>query len=471
MLFNSFEFLIFFPIVCITYFLLKNNKYRNPFLLVASYYFYMNWKPIYALLLIASTLITYFGGILIENKNDNKKSKKIFLILSLVFNLGILFVFKYYNFINGSIFNILQILGIRWVIPNLDILLPIGISFYTFIAAGYIIDIYKGNIKAERNIITYSLFIAFFPQILAGPIGRAKTMLPQFHKEHSFSYDNAVEGIKMMIWGYFMKLCVADRISEYVNAVFDNVPMHNGNSLILASILFTLQIYCDFAGYSNIAIGAGKVMGYDLMENFHRPYLSLSIKEFWKRWHISLSSWFMDYLYIPLGGNRVKYWRYLFNLFITFAVSGIWHGANWTFFLWGSLHGIYLIIYNIRVKFIGKIKNPNNFIRLLSRISVFCLVSFAWIFFRANNVNDLFVIITKIFTQRGNIFINKTLFFYSFMSLTILIFKDIKDEFNIKLNFMHSKYTIIRYCSVILLITFILLFGALNGGNFIYFKF
>lgn len=235
----------------------------------------------------------------------------------------------------------------RWNVPNLDILLPVGISFYTFQAVGYSVDVYRGTIKAEKNFFTYALFVSFFPQLVAGPIERAKNLLPQFHEEHSFKYDDVAEGFKQMLWGFFMKLCVADRLSAYVDAVYNNVGNHNGTSMIVATIFFTFQIYCDFGGYSNIAIGAARVMGFRLMENFKRPYLSMSVKEFWKRWHISLSSWFMDYVYIPLGGNRVKYGRHLLNLMITFLVSGIWHGANWTFFLWGALHGTYLVIGNV----------------------------------------------------------------------------------------------------------------------------
>lgn len=336
MLFNSLEFLLFFPTVCIIYFLLGKNKFRNPFLLLASYYFYMNWKPIYAVLILTSTILTYACGLLVEKYSGDKNKQKLFLINSLVLNFGILFIFKYFNFVNESIFHILSIAGLKWTVPNLDVLLPVGISFYTFQAVGYSIDVYRGTIKAERNFITYALFVSFFPQLVAGPIERAKNLLPQFHSEHHFDADNVAEGIKQMIWGFFMKLCVADVLSSYVDAVYNNVANHNGTSMILATLFFTIQIYCDFAGYSNIAIGAARVMGYRLMENFKQPYFSLNIKEFWRRWHISLSTWFMDYLYIPLGGNRVSYPRHLLNLAITFLVSGVWHGANWTFVLWGG---------------------------------------------------------------------------------------------------------------------------------------
>ncbi len=471
MLFNSFEFLIFFPIVCLIYFLLGKNKYRNIFLLIASYYFYMNWKPIYAILIFSSTVITYLAGLYVEKNKDNVKSRKMFLTISIVINFSILFIFKYYNFINDNVWNLMTFLGVKWRVPNLDILLPVGISFYTFQAVGYTIDVYKGTIKAEKNFFIYALFVSFFPQLVAGPIEKAKNLLPQFHKEHKFKYENVSEGFKQMLWGFFMKLCVADRISEYVNAAYNNVDAHNGTTLLVATIFFTFQIYCDFAGYSNIAIGAAKIMGYNLMENFRRPYFSLSVKEFWKRWNISLSTWLMDYVYIPLGGSRVKYLRHLLNLMITFLISGIWHGANWTFILWGALHGVFLIIDNVFKKYIYK-SNSKSFIAKIINISLtFILVSFAWIFFRANNITDAFLIIKKILLNQGTLFFDPMVMFFGLSSLFILILKDIKDEFNLKLNFMHSEYYIVRYLSIIFLISFIMQMAAFNGGQFIYFQF
>lgn len=470
MLFNSFEFLIFFPVVCIIYFSLK-GKWRIPFLLIASYFFYMNWMPVYAVLIMTSTILTYYCGLLVEKHAENKPKKKAFLVTSLVINFAILFVFKYFNFINESVFGLLEYAGLRWSVPNLDVLLPVGISFYTFQAVGYSIDVYRGSIKAEKSFMTYALFVSFFPQLVAGPIERAKNLLPQFHEEHEFSYDNAIEGLKQMIWGFFMKLCVADVLSDYVNAVFNNVTQHNGTSMIVATIFFTFQIYCDFGGYSNIAIGAARVMGFNLMENFHRPYLSLNIKEFWKRWHISLSTWFMDYVYIPLGGNRVKYPRHLLNLMVTFLVSGIWHGANWTFVLWGGLHGTYQVIGNIWRKYVHKSDYSTAFSRFLGTIFCFILVAFAWIFFRANNVNDAFFIVDKIFTDRGALFIDKSTFLYGFVALFILIFKEVKDNFNWRINFMHSKSIVIRYISTAMLIVYIMLLGSFSSGQFIYFQF
>lgn len=471
MLFNSFEFLVFFPVVCLIYFLLKNNRLRIPFLLIASYYFYMSWKPGYALLILTSTVLTYLCGLLVEKYSGNKPKQKAFLVTSLVINFGILFLFKYFNFFGDSISALFSACGIGLQVPNLDVLLPVGISFYTFQAVGYSIDVYRGTIKAERNFITYALFVSFFPQLVAGPIERAKNLLPQFHEEHTFHYNDAIEGLKQMLWGFFMKLCVADMISEYVDAVFNNVAHHNGTSMLIATFFFTIQIYCDFGGYSNIAIGAARVMGFRLMENFHLPYFSLNIKEFWKRWHISLSSWFMDYVYIPLGGNRVSYPRHLLNLIITFLVSGLWHGANWTFVIWGGLHGVYQVLGNIWHKFVHKPEYKSIFSRLFSMGFCFVLVAFAWIFFRANNVTDAFTIVGKIFTKPGTPFVDMSVLTQGVMALCILLFKDTKDQFGWNIHLLHSKSVIVRYISVIALMIYIVLFGALNGGQFIYFQF
>ena len=471
MLFNSFEFLIFFPTVCLIYFLLRKNKFRNPFLLIASYYFYMNWEPIYAVLILTSTILTYSCGLLVEKYSKKKKKQKLFLAISMILNLGIIFIFKYFNFINDSIFKLLSLVGLRWTVPNLNILLPVGISFYTFQAVGYSIDVYRGTIKAERSFLTYALFVSFFPQLVAGPIERAKNLLPQFHVEHQFNADDFIEGIKQMIWGFFMKLCIADCLYPYVDAVYNNIQNHNGLSLILATIFFTFQIYCDFAGYSNIAIGAARIMGFRLMQNFRQPYFAISIKEFWKRWHISLSTWFMDYLYIPMGGNRVNYGRYLLNLMITFIVSGLWHGANWTFVIWGALHGTYLILESLTKQLTNATQNKSIISKVISTTLCFLLVSFAWIFFRANSIEDAFAIVGKIFTEWGPLFTDKEAFLYGFAGLLILLIKDTKDNFGLRLNFMHSKFTIVRHASVVILISYILLFGALSGGAFIYFQF
>lgn len=274
-----------------------------------------------------------------------------------------------------------------------------------------------------------------------------------------------------MLWGFFMKLCIADRLSEYVDAVYNNVNSHNGTTLCVATIFFAFQIYCDFGGYSNIAIGTARIMGYNLMENFHRPYFSVSIRDFWKRWHISLSSWFTDYVYIPLGGNRVKYSRHLTNLMITFLVSGIWHGANWTFVIWGGIHGVLICFDHIIRKYIYNPDKAGWIIKLVNMILCFVLVVFAWIFFRANNVSDAFLIIRKIFTEHGPLFMNITVMLYGILSVFILLLKDLKDEYRLSINFLHSRNSIVRYVSAIFLIVYIMQFAAFEGGQFIYFQF
>ncbi|MBR8759097.1 MBOAT family protein [Porphyromonas levii] len=469
MLFNSIQFLLFFFVVCIVYYILQGNKARNLFLLVASYYFYMNWEPIYAVLILLSTIITYVCGLLVEKSND--KHRTIYLVVSLLLNLGILFIFKYYDFINSSVTFLLSQWGLKWDVPNLHLLLPVGISFYTFQAIGYSIDVYRGTIPAERNFFTYALFVSFFPQLVAGPIERAKNLLPQFHTEHSLKYNNVSEGVKQMIWGFFMKLCIADIISEYVDAVYNNIVNHGGLSIILATLFFTIQIYCDFSGYSNIAIGAARVMGFKLMDNFRQPYLSHSLKEFWKRWHISLSTWFMDYVYIPLGGNRVKYSRHLLNLFITFLVSGIWHGANWTFLIWGAIHGIFISIENVWNRFIKLPPPQQQSIKPINTITSFIIVAFAWLFFRANNLYDAIIAIQKMFTAPGELYVDNSIFLFGFMGISVLAFKDIKDRYNMDIKLLHSQNPVIKYGSFVLLFSYILLFGAFYGGQFIYFQF
>jgi alginate O-acetylation protein len=387
--------------------------------------------------------------------------------------LGILFFYKYYEFAGSLITDFFSLLNIGIDIPRWNVLLPVGISFYIFQAVGYAVDVYRGTIKAEKNFVVYALFISFFPQLVAGPIERAKNMLPQFREKHKFSYENFDAGLRLMIWGFFMKLCVADRVSTYVDAVYNNYMEHSGVSLLLATFFFTFQIYCDFAGYSLIAIGSSKMMGFTLMENFHRPYFAKSIKEFWRRWHISLSTWFKDYLYIPLGGNRVGHYRHLWNLFVTFLVSGIWHGANLTFVLWGSLHGLYQIVGIEKNRLLPKVNVSKRLHTVFNCLVTFVLVMFAWIFFRANDLHSAFSIIAKIFTDRGSLFTGEGIpsLLLGFMCIGILMLKEIKDEMSIKVHALNSKNYWVRIISISLFIAFIILTASFNGGAFIYFQF
>lgn len=465
MLVTSFQFLLFFPLISVIYYLVP-KQIRWIYLLVVSYIFYINWQPIYAILLFGVTIVTYLCAIAIDNVNLYSKSKKTFLFVGCLIPLLFLGIFKYYNFINQSVFHWLDVLGLHWQIPKLKILLPIGISFYTFMAVGYLVDVYRGLMRAERNLGYYALFISYFPHITSGPIGRANRLLPQFKQPSSLNYDNFISGLRMMVWGYFMKLCVADRLSMYVDAVYSNIPQHNGTTLLLASLFYTIQIYGDFAGYSFIAIGASRIMGIKLMDNFIRPYFAHNIKEFWGRWHISLSTWFRDYLYIPLGGNRVSPGRHVFNLFITFIVSGLWHGAAWNYILWGGVHGIYQIIMVL-------LKNVRLHLHIpifVNIIFTFICVNFAWVLFRVDT-SQAINIYAKIFSSIGLPFVDIPVFSMGLLSLLILFIKDSHDEYGWGVDLLASKYRIISYTTIIVLIIYILLYGVLDGGQFIYFQF
>jgi len=372
MLFNSIEFIIFFPIVVAAYFALP-GKFRWILLLIASYYFYMCWNYNYIILILISTFIDYFAG-LGMGKTKVQLKKNLLLILSLTANLGLLFFFKYLNFFSVNLNAFFDQINIFYNVPQYDYLLPVGISFYTFQTLSYTIDVYSGKKEPEKHFGIFALYVSFFPQLVAGPIERSTRLLPQFYKHYKIDYVRIRDGVLLMVWGFFKKVVIADRLSEYVNTVYNNADNYGGFHDIIATFFFGTQIYCDFSGYSDIAIGSAMVLGYDLMLNFRRPYLSRSIKEFWSRWHISLSTWFRDYLYIPLGGNRVVKWRWYYNLFITFLISGLWHGANWTFVVWGALHGFYLlaaiVTNNWRNKMsdtigLSSLRHLNNFINLM----------------------------------------------------------------------------------------------------------
>lgn len=398
MLFNSSQFLIFFPLVAMIYFVIP-YRVRYVWLLVASYYFYMCWNPKYALLMAASTLITYASGILIDRSNksaasESKKSrdKKIWVGLSFGLNLAILFFFKYFDFALDNINRVLAVLHMQLLQPSFDVVLPVGISFYTFQALSYTMDVYRGEIYAERNVLKYALFVSFFPQLVAGPIERSKNLLVQFNREHKFDYDRVKNGLLLMLWGFFMKLVIADRVAMLVDHVYNDWEKYSGLEIVVATIFFAIQIYCDFGSYSNIAIGAAQVMGFKLMDNFRQPYFATSAADFWRRWHISLTSWFRDYLYIPLGGNRKGKLRKYVNVMTVFLVSGLWHGASWHFIVWGGLNGLYQVIGEVTQKYREKAAaalkiNTECFSWRLFNIAVtFVLVDFAWLFFRAKSM-------------------------------------------------------------------------------------
>ena len=391
MLFNSFTFLIFFPVVVTIYFVLP-HRMRWAWLLAASCYFYMAFIPVYILILFFTIAIDYVAGILIENAEGRKR--KLWLVTSIVANVGVLAVFKYFNFLSANANAIAEVFHWPYDFPLLDIILPIGLSFHTFQAMSYTIEVYRGRQPAERHLGIYSLYVMFYPQLVAGPIERPQNLLHQFYEKHSFEYERVTEGLRQMAWGLFMKVVIADRLARYVNVVYNEPTSFQGLTLATATLFFAFQIYCDFAGYSHIAIGSARVMGFRLMRNFDRPYLARSISEFWSRWHISLSSWFRDYVYIPLGGNRVGKPRWYWNLFITFLLSGLWHGANWTFVVWGALNGFYLV-FSLWTK--GARDRVANAAGLAARpraravfsiLATFTLTCIAWVFFRANSMID-----------------------------------------------------------------------------------
>lgn len=397
MLFNSVHFFFFFIIVTLLYFGLPYQR-RWLWLLLASCYFYMVAVPVYILILFFTIVIDYYAGILIEEAQGTRRRQ--FLLLSLLANIGVLVLFKYYNFLNSNLDMAFSLFGSQNPVPYLNIILPIGLSFHTFQAMSYTIEVYRGHQAAERHFGIYALYVMFYPQLVAGPIERPQNLLYQFRQKFDFDYGRVTSGLRLMGWGLFKKVLIADRLAILVDKVYNHPDQYQSLALIIATFFFAFQIFCDFSGYSDMAIGAARVMGFTLMTNFKSPYRAATISEFWKRWHISLSTWFKDYLYISLGGNRVSVPRWYLNLFIVFLVSGIWHGANWTFVIWGALHGFYLVFGLITSRIRNNIANRLGLqkVPLLPQISNFILIAFAWIFFRAENLTVAMQIVKGIFS-------------------------------------------------------------------------
>ncbi|MES2826841.1 MAG: MBOAT family O-acyltransferase [Bacteroidota bacterium] len=444
-------------------------------LLIASLFFYMCWRWQYIFLLFFPATIDFFVARYIEDTTVKKK-KQMLLLLSIVTNLGLLFYFKYFNFFIGSINSASSLMNIPFFLNSAKILLPVGISFYTFQSIAYTVEVFRGVIKAERNFARFALFVSFFPQLVAGPINRPQVLMPQLRNLEPLQAENFIKGGRLILWGLFKKIVVADRLAFFVNIVYNSPESYHGMATILATIFFAFQIYCDFSGYSDIAIGVAKTMGVDLMKNFNKPYYSHSIKEFWSKWHISLSTWFRDYLYIPLGGNKVSVGKWIFNLFITFLVSGIWHGASFNFIIWGAIHGILIVLesLNSKYKFI-----PFKLPSAISMVWTFTIVCFAWIFFRANTVQDSFTIIRNIFDFTHPFIAEIRQMtgadMYNFavgipLIILLIIFEKGWEFPVIQRNFSVSRpFRFACYLSLIVLIAF---FGVfISQSSFIYFQF
>ena len=498
MLFNSLQFLIFLPIVVAVYYLIPRPA-KHLWLLAASYYFYMCWNAAYALLMLLSTAVTYLCGLGLDalGRRELPALKKLrlrrtVLWASLLINLAILFFFKYFNFAIDSLNTLLIHVGFQLNRPSFDVLLPVGISFYTFQALGYTIDVYRGDIYAEKNFFRYALFVSFFPQLVAGPIERSKNLLKQLAVPKKCSYDNLREGLLLMLWGFFLKIVVADRLALFVDTVYgQDYQNFGGVIVIIATVFFAIQIYCDFGGYSSIAMGAAKMLGIDLMENFNTPYLSMSTAEFWRRWHISLSTWFRDYVYIPLGGNRKGKVRKYLNLIITFGASGLWHGANWTFVVWGLLNGLYQIIGSLLmplrrgfIRIFGLNENSEGH-RVLRMLFTFSLITVSWVFFRASSISMALDMLRSciylnpwmlIDGSLYNLGLDRPNFVLVLFSLGLLLFADV-----MKYRGHCIRKVILAqdgWCRALIVscsISFILLFGiwgpAYDAASFIYFQF
>jgi len=479
MLFNTINFAIFLPIVFILYwFAAKGNlRLQNILLLVSSYFFYACWDWRFLFLLIFSTFLDYFTGIKIHEATNQRK-KRIWLWLSIGVNLGFLGVFKYYNFFATSFADGIALLGFKANLGSLQIILPIGISFYTFHGLSYVIDIFKNKIKPERNFVDYSVFVSFFPLLVAGPIERATHLLPQILKKREFNYSKAIDGLRQILWGLFKKIVIADNCAEYANTIFNNSSAYSGSTLALGALFFTFQIYCDFSGYSDIALGTARLFGIDLLRNFAYPYFSRDIAEFWRRWHISLSSWFKDYLYIPLGGSKGGMWMKIRNTFVIFLVSGFWHGANWTFIVWGFLNALYImpsIIFNTNRNHLDIVAKGKYLPTLKEFFSIgitFCLTVIAWIFFRAENVTYALKYLSKIFST--SLFTMPTITGSGSLGILLVLFLIMewvgREEQYAIANFGIRWKRPFRYSMYYAIIIAILWFGG-KEQQFIYFQF
>lgn len=469
MVFNSFNFWLVFPVIFIIYWLIPSrfNLLRKIWLVLVSYLLYLNWNPAYGLVLFGVTMVTFWGGQFLEGKSiSTERRKRLGWALSLL-GLLPLIIFKYYNFLNNSIESGLCSIGLRFAFPGLNWVVPVGISFYTFQAIGYLLDVYHQRIKAEKNPLDYILFVSFFPQVLSGPISKSCELIPQISRPRNFNYSQAVNGLQYLLWGMFLKVVVADRLGIYVDTVYNNYQYYSGATCFIASIFYSFQIYTDFAGYSLMAAGIAKTLGIDIIKNFRQPYFSVSITDFWRRWHISLSRWLKDYVYIPLGGSRCGKLACYRNILVTFLVSGIWHGANWTFVLWGALHGVFQVL----EKWSGLNNRQKRIWLIIPRVIVtFLIVNFLWILFRVDNLEQYFGVLNKIFFSPflGD-YLNVSIAL-NIRNILIVLFVDLLCEMAILRRALY-KFTILRWGLYMAVFAAILLFGVLDSGQFIYVSF
>lgn len=477
MVFTSLNFLLFFPAVILLFYATP-IKFRWLTLLVASYFFYLNIEPVFGLLTAFITVSTYIFTRLIDKAEGDSK-KGVFMYINIAIVLLPLFFFKYFIPINEGIFDMLEMYDMRWGLPRISFLLPVGISYYTFMAIGYTVDVYNEEMEAEKNMGIVALFIAFFPLVLSGPIERATNMIPQFKSGMKLDPANFSPGLQLMLWGYFMKLVVADRTAIYVDAIYNNLANHNGDSILLASTLYPIQVYADLGGYSLIAIGVSRILGLEVMHNFNRPFFATSMAVFWRRWHISLIKWLTDYVYTPLAFSFRTYgiWGIVLALMITFILSGIWHGATLGFLVWGILQGVFLSVEALankrRSKLVKRFNLKNNFIYTVFSIGLtFVLFAISEVFIRAVTIDDSLLVFKKILFERGPLFLDLTTWAYSFVGITILLLSDFREEyFPGKIRFFNSGNIIVRFGSYLCIALMILWIGVLNGGQFIYFQF
>lgn len=483
--FNSIGYFLFLAVNVLVYYLLP-GKLRNIQLLVASYFFYMCWSPKYALLMLLSTAVTYACGLLVDRQALGKR--RLWLTLSFAVNLLILFFFKYFNFLSGLIASGLSLLGLSFSAPVLDVLLPVGISFYTFQALGYTVDVYRKDVPAEGSFIDYALFVSFFPQLVAGPIERSGRILGQLKEYHPFRLENLRDGAMPVLWGLFKKMVLADNLAVVANTVYNTPQARTGGEFLIATVAFAVQIYCDFSAYSDIARGSAKMLGFSLMENFRCPYMATSIQDFWRRWHISLSSWFRDYLYFPLGGSRRGKWRQLMNILIVFLVSGLWHGAALTFVAWGLLNGLYQVISKLldplrkRWFALTSIREDSRWLHAFRVAFTFFLVCMAWVLFRANSLADAVTAFQALLSIPFTGFsVQLTSFGVSLPTLILLAVLSIglsvlEWEITEKNLWERINSTVaLRYCVYFVLLAMIVIFGSYGEGydpqDFVYFQF